>query len=359
MAAAAASVEAKSSHVFGELKEQVLALPPFVGATGKPYLNYKQDSENWDLSKISLRASVPKKEPKKQKTEAEAQAQEEPKKPKKQLYNVLYDGKPLRVQFNWLKINHVETHGPFKTVLSPLKAAAAMPEAFDEKMSVMLLHALEGVRETVIERLATMTGAPAICTKFLEKPKDARFGPSVAFSYHKDATVRRAKVADVHVYGETLSSTVEKSILKGAIHAPLARLQVSAPEGENGMVWFNFLADPSVVIGKPEMLKDSEERTQAWLEAARAHLSEEEFRKALPEFAGKPAPKKRASPKKAEVAEAGPASIPAPVADKPKRKRKTKAEREAENAEKAEHEAMLKASGYVTAAEFSEHEGDE
>lgn len=332
-AAASVSVETKSGHVFGELKEQLLALPPFVGATGKPYLNYKQDSENWDLGKISLRASVPKKQPKKA-----PETQEEPKKNKKQLYNVLYDDKPLRVQFNWLKINHVQAHGPFKTVLSPLKAAAAMPEAFEEKMSVMLLHALQGVRDKVLELLAAETHAPAICTKFLEPPKDARFSPSVAFSYHKDATVRRAKATDVHVYGETLPSSVEKAILKGAIHAPLARLQVSAPEGDNGMVWFNFIADPSIVIGKPEMIKDSEERTQAWLEAARAHLSEEEFRKALPEYASKPVAKKRAAPKKAE-AEAGPAA-PAAAADKPKKKRKTKAEREAE---KAELQAVLEA----------------
>lgn len=334
VAAASASAEVKSSHVFSELKEQSLALPPFVGATGKPFLNYKQDSENWDLGKISLRASVPKKEPKKA-----SETQEGPKKPKKQLYNVLYDGKPLRVQFNWLKINHVEAHGPFKTVLSPLKAAAAMPEAFEEKMSVMLLHALQGVRDKVLELLAAETHAPAICTKFLEPPKDARFSPSVAFSYHKDATVRRAKATDVHVYGETLPSSVEKAILKGAIHAPLARLQVSAPEGDNGMVWFNFIADPSIVIGKPEMIKDSEERTQAWLEAARAHLSEEEFCKALPEYASKPMTKKRAAPKKVEAAaDVGPAGISAPVT--PKKKRKTKAEREAE---KAELQAVLEA----------------
>lgn len=364
MAAAAAAAfgesvgeSKKPVSVFGEMKENALGLPPFVGATGKPYTNYKQDSENWDLGKVALRAVVAKKESKEKKAEegetgAAAAQPKIPKKPKKQQYTVMYGDKPLRVQFNWLKINHVDHHGDFFSVLSPMKSAAEMPEGFDHLMEGNLQTALAAVRDRVIDDLRAQGHTKAF-TKFLEPSKDARFPPTLALSYHKSASIVRVKAASVHVYGDTMKGTVEKNVSKGALHAPIARLQISEPE-ENGMVWFNFIVDMAAVLAKPELLVRSDEREQAWLEAARAHLSSEEFRKAFPVHASRgpvQGGKKRAAPKKAEVVapagEEGAAAEAAPAAAK--KKRKTKKEREQEQ---AELQARLEAQpDYVAEAE--------
>jgi len=246
--------------VFGEIKDVVPGLPPFVAATGLPYINLKEASGRWDPSLISLKLVNAKKSDK----------------VKKPLYNVFYKDHPLLLQLGFAPIHHVQTRGEFTTTLSPLKAKNALPDKFEQRMDV-LEAAFKGLAALLCKRIGEMhPECKDVHTKFMEPSAKPEFGTSLNISYHKSTKVRRVTLADSSVYGTTHPASVERCILKGAMHAPLVRLQVSAPEA-NGTVWFNFPANSAVVIGKPELLQRTPEREAAWLRAAEKYLAAQDF----------------------------------------------------------------------------------
>lgn len=325
-AASAAPSSANGGHAaperkFGDAKEQTkFGLTPFVFALGLPYLNSNAPGE-WETETFQWVEAA---------TKSAASAKR---------YTLHHKGQPLKLQFNWLKVTFTRDNSQFRTALSPLEAAAEQPHGFEELGSKQLESVLRLMRESARKFLSERAPERELSTNFLAQPKP-QYPPSLTFSYHiKTASVWKVKPSALTVYDDSKKASVERDVIKGGIHAPICRVQVSEPNAE-GEFFIHFAVDQSAVITKPELVPASTpEREKAWLEAALAKLSGCPLHMAMlkgePASPAVPAPapvaeeekaKKKAAPKKKRAAEGEEVVAKPAVTKKPRAPRKKKGE---------------------------------
>ena len=246
---------------------------PYVCALGVPYVGVEAGAHNegWDIYKLKLQPVIPKGGAAAAALEAQSSDKVVMRK-----FNIYYGGKPLRVQFGWLKINFTSDNKQYRITLSPIESVSVNAGAFEKAGTTSLLEPLRAVRDKVVLDLASLADQEG-ATMNLDAAKDFMepegvYAPTLKLSYHlKSAHVFKVKPTALNVYEDLTAAPIEKIVNKGAVQAPICRLQVSV-SNDFQKVYFNWVADQAAVIIKPEQAERTEQRRELWQEMVNSKL---------------------------------------------------------------------------------------